>query len=306
MVDSQFPDVSVVLCVRNGAATIRAQLDTLDAQADAPAFEVVLVDNGSTDGTTALLHEWASGTEHAAAQIHVVDAGTTPGLPRARNRGALAATGRVLAFCDADDEVDPGWVAAMARAIDGDQLAGGRIHAVDSQGNDRPEMFRPGLIGTPYLPHVGGANFAVSRKAYFAVGGFDESLPPYGFDDVDFSWRVQEAGFPLIYVPDAVVRFTVSDAGASLRKKFLLGKGRVLMARRYPDYDSTEYTAAEVLRTLGSTSAAALTSSVRRRSLDRQLAGRVVAAAGRVNGYLAYSALGKMPERKLLTVRDDG
>lgn len=292
-------EATVVLCVRNGASTIRRQLDALDAQTGAPDFEIVVVDNGSTDGTREILREWKEGDGHAARTIVVVDAGDPPGLPRSRNLGAASARGRVILACDADDEVGPGWVAAMTRAIEGDQLAGGRLLAVDSRGNDRSDLFGPGLIATPYLPHVGGANFAVSRRAFFVVGGFDESLPPYGFDDVDFSWRVQEAGFPIIYVDDAEVRFTVSDAGASVRKRFLLGKGRVLMAQRYPRYDSTEYTAGLVLGDVVRSVVDLVRRSVTVRSIDRRAAGRVIASAGRVSGYFNYTVRGRAPARRL-------
>lgn len=293
-------EASVVLCVRNGATSIRRQLDALDAQVGAPDFEVVVVDNGSTDGTREIVRAWQTEAGHAARAIVLLDAGDPPGLPRSRNLGAASARGRVVLACDADDEVGPNWAAAMMRALDGDQLAGGRLLAVDSRGNSRTDLFGPGLIATPYLPHVGGANFAVSRRVFFAVGGFDESLPPYGFDDVDFSWRVQEAGFPIIYVDDAEVRFTVSDAGASVRKRFLLGKGRVLMAQRYPRYDSTRYTARLVLGDVVRSAMDLVRRSATSRRIDRRAAGRVIAATGRIAGYLAYVVLGRAPTPALM------
>lgn len=305
MPDPKHPEASVIICVRNGGATIRRQLEALDAQEDAPAFEVIVVDNGSTDDTLDVVREWQARTRHATDEIRIVDAGGRPGIPRARNIGATAARGRRLLFCDADDRVCPGWVAAFVRGVDDGQLAGGRILAFDGQGVEHPEVFGPGLMESPYLPHVGNANCAVDRAAFFAAGGYDESLPRYGFEDVDLSWRMQEAGFPIVYVPGAVVHFTMSGAGTSLRKKFMLGRGRVLMASRYPLYDNRRYTARVVLRDVISTSLGALRASLRQRSVDRASAGRVVAAVGRVHGYIDYVLLRRLPERELLgTGRD--
>ncbi len=292
-------DVSVIVCVRDGAAVIGLQLAALDRQEGAPPFEVVLVDNGSTDGTDRILRAWRDAPGHAARSIRIIDGGREPGIPRARNRGALAARGRVLAFCDADDEVAAGWVAAFARAVDADQLAGGRIRPIEADGTARAGDFGAGLIATGYLPHVGNCNCALPRELFFEVGGYDESLPRYGFEDVDLSWRVQEAGHPIIYVPDAEVRFTLSGRAASVRKRFDLGRGRVLMAGRYPRYDAARYTptscGAEMLRAGSDLLRASWTA----RRPDAAQASRFVAAAGRLTGVLDHRLRG-VPQRRLL------
>ncbi|MCG7427175.1 glycosyltransferase family 2 protein [Helcobacillus sp. ACRRO] len=80
-------DVSVVVCVRNGAATIQRQLDALDAQIEHPPFEVVVVDNGSADGTADLVRQWVGQPVHAAERITLVSSGPAPGIPHARNIG---------------------------------------------------------------------------------------------------------------------------------------------------------------------------------------------------------------------------
>lgn len=293
-------DVSVIVCVRNGAPTLRRQLDALDRQEDHPPFEVLVVDNGSSDATRDVVTSWIAEPDHAARAVRLIDGPSRPGIPRTRNMGALRAVGRVLAFCDADDEVDARWVGAMAREVDGDQLAGGRILARTAGGTERPDVFGPGLLATRYLPHVGNCNCAVSRQTYMTVGGYDESLPRYGFEDVDFSWRVQEAGFPLVYAPDAAVHFTISDARTSVKKRFALGVGRVLMAWRYPGYDPVRYTVARTLRDLGAEAGRIMRDGLRSKSLPRARLGQMVALTGRVWGAVRYRSGRRLPERKLL------
>lgn len=147
------PEVSVIICVRNGARTIRRQLDALDAQVDHPPFEVIVVDNGSTDDTVAVVERWLRERGPVDAPGHLVDASTRPGIPYARNQGALAARGRLLAYCDADDRVHPRWVGAMHRALARDGIVGGRIEGISPSGKPLPHTFPHGLNVTEYLPH---------------------------------------------------------------------------------------------------------------------------------------------------------
>ncbi|MCT1385966.1 glycosyltransferase [Brachybacterium sp. p3-SID1565] len=296
-------EVSVVICALNEERRIGRQLAALDAQIDAPPFEVIVVDNGSTDGTVATVQEWIRSSPHVAVGVRVVDASSAPGIPAARNAGARAADGRVLAYCDADDEVQPGWVAAIAHGVKGTSLAGGRLIAFEPDGTCRGDLFS-GPVTTSYLPHIGGANFALERKTYFEVGGFDESLPRYGFDDVDFSWRMQEAGHQIVYLPDAVVHFSLSGARASVRKRFQLGKGRVLMAKRFPRYDPADYTLRSTARDVGRTGSRLLRTLIMQRRLDTRLASQAVSAVGRAVGAVVYRD-GALPPRRLLDTRSE-
>lgn len=292
-------DVSVVICALNEEQRIGRQLTALDAQTGAPPFEVIVVDNGSTDGTAEVARCWIAGDTRQAADARIVDASTTPGIPAARNAGVRAAQGRVIAFCDADDQVQPGWVAAMAAAVEGDVLVGGRTIAVETSGELRGDLYGPGLTSTPYLPYVGASNFAVPSALYRQLGGMDESLPRYGFEDVDFSWRLQEAGHRLVYAPEAVVHFTLSGTSASVRKRFQLGQGRVLMARRFPQYDASQYTVRSTARTLARCARTLLSDALRHRRVDRRAAGRLVSGAGNLVGALRYRGARGIPARRL-------
>lgn len=223
--------LSVILCVRNGENHVLKQLSALASQCEGLDCEILVVDNGSTDNTRSVVSRFIETMPRLP--VRLVDASGKPGIPFARNSGALASKGLTLAFCDADDVVYPGWISSwLGHAPAG--VAAGRILPRFPSGEPATGTVTEGIIDHPYLPFAGGCNFAVARDCFFAVGGFDESLPPYGFDDTDFSWRAQEAGYALGYVPSALVSYTVSDKSAAVRKVFNLGRAQVAVMKRHP------------------------------------------------------------------------
>ena len=130
---NQAPEVSVIICALNAASSLPRQLKALENQETDLPYEVILVDNGSEDDTRDVMEAWAQEPREDKFTVKVVDASATPGIPAARNAGARAASGRVLAFCDADDEVSPQWVQAFSDVQD-KELAGGWIRAFDANG----------------------------------------------------------------------------------------------------------------------------------------------------------------------------
>lgn len=290
-------DVSVVICVRNGAASIIRQLDALDAQVDAPPFEIIIGDNGSTDATAQVVRSWMDSGDHPARLIRLVDVGTKPGIPRARNRAASFATGRIVAFCDADDRVAPQWVRLIADNAPQGGLMGGRILAETKDGQPRPDAFPDGLPFNGFLPFIPNGNLAIDRALLDGLQGFDESLPAYGYEDVDLSWRAQLSDRPLNYVPDATITMVLSSPSRALRKRFLLGQGRILMAHRYPQYDSRSYTLLTCTRDLAHDLwlTARVVSSKKTRSQARRAGSVTVASAGMLWGVIRYGLLGYPP-----------
>lgn len=104
---------SVIICVKNGQDFLRRQLDAVTAQVTNPriSYEIIVVDNGSTDGTPQVIQEWlktvrANGLVKTFSQPHL------KGIPTVRNFAAQQAEGNLLLFCDADDEVSDSWVQA--------------------------------------------------------------------------------------------------------------------------------------------------------------------------------------------------
>jgi glycosyltransferase involved in cell wall biosynthesis len=195
---------------------VRDLISALEAQTLArDQFEVIIADDGSRDGATA-------GVATGDGWIRVA-----VGPPRnsyaARNRGAQLATAPVLAFCDVDCRPDPEWLQAGLQALQGADLAGGRIRfdpvaratvwaLLDIDGYlDQERLMRVGQLST--------ANVFVRRATFDSLEGFDASLPSGG--DVDFAERCRAAGCRMLFAAGAVVSHPPRDtAGAYLKKEW--------------------------------------------------------------------------------------
>ncbi|QXT61960.1 glycosyltransferase family 2 protein [Tessaracoccus palaemonis] len=284
----QQPSTSVIIVVKNGAPHIGRQLDALARQVDAPTFEVIISDNGSTDGTRDVVHRWAA-EQRPAFELRVVDAGAKPGISFAKNTAARVAKGSVFAFCDSDDEVSERWVSIAHSSITPTvDAVGGRAVVAEGSGRDQlPE----GLWSFGYLPFALGGSFAVSREAYFDIGGFDESLPPYGFEDVDVSWRIQEAGYALAYEHDLWITFIPTPRSRVVRKEFLSSKARVALAQRHPHFVDRPYSLGYCVRDLATHAALLPIRLLRPRHSRIREVKWLVDSAGRLAGYWHYYTL---------------
>lgn len=224
--------LSVVIPCYNAEETIAIQLEALANQQWSEPWEIIVADNRCTDRSMAIVHAYQPRLPH----LRIVDASARQGQPYALNCGAQAALGEALAFCDADDEVGVGWVAAMGDALrqhdfvacrfDTEKLNPAWVYR--SRGNPQ----RNGLGQyryPPYLPHAGGGGLGVKRAIFEALGGFDESLPY--LHDTDFCWRVQLGGTTLHFVPEAVLHVRFRDTF----------KGIYRQARGYAEYNVLLY-----------------------------------------------------------------
>ena len=205
--------LSVIIPCLNAASTIGVQLEALAKQQWHQPWEVIVADNGSTDESLAIVERYKA----RIANLRVADASARRGQPCALNVGAMAATGEALAFCDADDEVAPGWVAAMGEALSkydfvASRIDGANVNAPWLEKISRNHPQRTGLQKAsypPYLPHAGGGTLGVKRSLHEATGGFDESLPY--LHDTDYCFRLQLAGVELRFVSDAVIHIRYRD-----------------------------------------------------------------------------------------------
>lgn len=231
-------DVSVIVCTRNRRDALARLLERLE-QLVVPAglrWELIVVDNGSTDGTAALLASWPR-----KLPLRVVTE-LTAGLSRARNTGLAAATGDVLLFTDDDCLPDPQWLAAIhddfARAPSLGVL-GGRVELFDER--DQPTTTRTsrvrGEITTAFnLDSIIGCNMAFRRSSLLAAGPFDIALGggtgAGAGEDVDFVYRALRAGLRIEYSPDALVyhnhgRRTDAQVRA-LKRAYTVARGALL------------------------------------------------------------------------------
>jgi glycosyltransferase involved in cell wall biosynthesis len=203
--------VTVVIPARNAADVLPGQLEALSRQEYPDAWEVVVVDNDSSDGTAAVAAEW----QHKFPELRVVDARAVAGINHARNAGAAAARGDLLLFCDADDAAEPGWLRAMAVAAADAHLVGGytQPYAVHNQRacGWRPPQPRDHLpTMMDYLPYAVGASLGVRANVLRALGGFNEAYAGGG-DEVELCWRAQLASYDLAFAPDAVMRYRIRE-----------------------------------------------------------------------------------------------
>ena len=204
---SDSPVVSVVMPVWNGMPWLEHQLRALAAQQLDVDWEVVVADNGSDDGTRPYVERWCE----LHPRFRLADASARRGESAARNIGVRAARGRMLAFCDADDVVRPGWLASMWAALADADLVAGVFDFGSLNGDPASDPVPAATRQLGFLPFALGANLAVRKEVFEAVHGCCEDLP-MGVD-VDLCWRIQLAGYRFAVAADAIVEKRERAAG---------------------------------------------------------------------------------------------
>lgn len=230
------PAVSVVLPSRNGAATIGVQLEALAAQSWEGSWELVVADNGSTDESMQIVESFRD----RLPALQIVDASACRGLPRALNLAVRVSRGRFIAFVNDDDEVGEGWLEAIAQALERHEAVGGRLEYErlnepwTIELRERPQ--EAGLLEwgfLDYLPFSAGASLAVRRELHDSIGGFDEAMVPAG-EDMDYCWRLQQAGAKLAFAPDAVTHYRLRPSlRATFRQALAYGEAHVLVYKKH-------------------------------------------------------------------------
>ncbi|HSU94353.1 MAG TPA: glycosyltransferase [Gemmatimonadaceae bacterium] len=205
------PLLSLIVCTRDRSGRLDAFFEALGRMRARAAWELVIVDNGSTDDTPVRLEALAGSLE---APVTIV-CEPRPGLGRARNVGVAAARGALLAFTDDDCYPAVDYIDSVAHAFADRErgFIGGRILLYDAQ--DHPVTIRVDSTAIPIPPCsvvptglVQGANMAFRREVLERIGGFDDALgpgTPFCNDDVDAVARASAAGFAGSFVPEPVV-----------------------------------------------------------------------------------------------------
>jgi GT2 family glycosyltransferase len=223
--------ISVIVPTFNGGRLLMVQLEAVLAQAGGRELEVVVVDDGSTDDTRALLDDLAA----ADLRVRVVTTGGRLGVSGARNVGVRAAAGERLLFTDHDDLVGEGWLAAMDRAFDdGAHFLAATLdfYRLNTQHNAVPPV-SVGPLETGWLPFALGSACGMTRVAFDAAGEWDEDFR-YGNDDLAMSWRLQLAGHSITPVPDAIVHMRLRPGLKALAsQRYRYGLSGPLLYRRF-------------------------------------------------------------------------
>jgi glycosyltransferase involved in cell wall biosynthesis len=211
--------ISVVIPLFNGASTLPAQLEGLSNQTYNGDWEVVIADNGSTDGGPEIAREWAD----RVPQLRVVDASITLGATAARNIGAREASGVFIAYCDADDVVAPEWLQQLAEGAVSCDLVGGKLETA-SLNDERSRSWRHPLkdelpVAMRFLPYALSANLGIYKKVLLDLGGWNE-VYRHGADDIELCWRAQLRGYKLCWAEDAIVHYRYRSELGSLRRQY--------------------------------------------------------------------------------------
>jgi glycosyltransferase involved in cell wall biosynthesis len=199
---------SVILPVRDGATTIDRQLAALAVQDHPGPWELVVSDNGGSDDTRAHVLSW---TGALPCETRIVDSSDRRGVAHARNVGIAASRGEYVLICDADDEVDRGWVRGLTGALQRhDIVTGAGDRAALNEHHQHAWMGLAPVtteteIGYGFLPYASGGNLGVRRSVAEELGGFDERLSRA--EDIDWSWRAHYAGYRVGFVSHAVARY---------------------------------------------------------------------------------------------------
>ncbi len=225
------PRVSVLICAYNAASTLENCLQSL-TQLRYPDHEVILVDDGSTDDTAQIAQRFPGVRYERIDHL---------GLSAARNRGAELATGEVIAYTDADCEVDPFWLDYLTDSLcrtGATGVGGPNIPPPSTDSRLAAIAAAPGgpsqvMFTDQIAEHIPGCNMAFWKWAFLEIDGFDPVFQTAG-DDVDFCWRLQAAGHTIVFSPGAMVwhhrRFTT---GAYLKQQRGYGRAESLLRLKH-------------------------------------------------------------------------
>jgi cellulose synthase/poly-beta-1,6-N-acetylglucosamine synthase-like glycosyltransferase len=275
------PTVAVVIPVGRDDGDLMTQVRSVLAQTVDRPFEVILSVNSPPPHANSRVARIID--ELGDHRLRCVDSSTVRGAAHARNAGLAASTADCVAFCDADDRVHDGWLAALMRGLEGCDAVSGRV--IDVFPSPRMAHWHPpatpgtlpSFLGTPYLL---SGNLAVRRAAFEAVSGFDETLTRC--EDIALGWDLIRHGYSLGYVDDAVIDY-VHRPGvrAMLRQHYMYGRGMSEVIARHgipSDSGTTMLRGIKALRPNGQ--------PVSRRTIVGTMR-RGAIATGRVRGMIA-------------------
>ncbi|RME94046.1 MAG: glycosyltransferase [Verrucomicrobia bacterium] len=233
LLEGPVPRVSVVVAAYNAARTLPHCLGAL-TRLRYPDYEVILVDDGSTDATPDLARDYP-GIRYFRHERNL-------GLSAARNRGIELATGEIVAFTDADCRPDEDWLQYLVHdllklGVSG--IGGHNLLPPDDSAVAAAVMAAPGgplhvMLDDRLAEHVPGCNMAFWRSALVEVGGFDPLFRRAG-DDVDLCWRLQAQGARIGFSPGGFVwHYRRSTLRAYLRQQHGYGEAEAWLERKHP------------------------------------------------------------------------
>jgi glycosyltransferase involved in cell wall biosynthesis len=231
--------ISAIICTHNRDTYLGAAIDSLLRQDFAAEFEVVVVDNGSSDRTCEVVAQRASNPRLKYVFEPII------GLSVARNTGAKVASGEILAYLDDDAVASDCWLQVLAHAYKNNSklaIAGGKVTLLWPQGVLQPRWLTSGLAAnlgaydlgdsTIYINQPGltprGLNYSIRRSFLTEIGGFDPHLGRVGKnllsnEELQMTEYALQKGWQVAYLPEALVAHNV--APERLNRSWFLNRG---------------------------------------------------------------------------------
>jgi glycosyltransferase involved in cell wall biosynthesis len=233
------PQISAIICTHNRDAYLGAAIDSLLAQSFAGEFEVIVVDNASTDRTREVVND-----RLPHPRLHYIYEPVI-GLSVARNTGTTTARSPILAYLDDDAVASSAWLSDLYAAYQANEklaIAGGKVTLLWAAGMTPPQWLSPGLAGNLGAYDLGdelvyvdrpnltprGLNYSIRRTFLEEVGGFDLNLGRVGKsllsnEELHMTELALEKGWQVAYLPNAIVAHTV--APERLNRSWFLSRG---------------------------------------------------------------------------------
>ena len=231
--------ISAIICTHNRDTYLGAAIDSLLAQEFAAGFEVVVVDNNSSDRTSEVVKQRLSDPRLKYVFEPVL------GLSVARNTGAKQSTGEIIAYLDDDAVACDRWLQILYSAYENNSkiaIAGGKVTLLWPQGIQQPRWLSPGLAANlgaydlgdsiVYIQQPGltprGLNYSIRRSFLNEIGGFDPHLGRVGKnllsnEELQMTELALQRGWQVAYLPDALVAHNV--APERLNRSWFLNRG---------------------------------------------------------------------------------
>jgi len=233
--DVKLPMASIVICSYNGASTVESCLRSMERLRYPGEYEVILVDDGSTDSTQETLDKfpWVRNIRQQ-----------NRGLSYARNVGMEAARGEIVVYTDSDCEADEDWLYYLALTlVRGKYVGMGGPNLIPDEGSWVADCvgLSPGgpthvMIDDREAEHVPGCNMAFYKWALKLVNGFDPQFRKAG-DDVDVIWRLQDLGYAIGFAPAAQVwHYRRNTVKAYLKQQRGYGEAEAMLKFKHPDH----------------------------------------------------------------------
>lgn len=221
--------ISIVILSKDEPALGETLNDVAEQAQDAgESFEIVVVD--ASDGRLDYIRE------RHDEQVRWMQFQQPPGvkvsIPHQRNAGVRAAHGEIIVFTDAGCRPQEEWLTHLLAPFQlGEHVTTGLVRSVSGDSGVYDAWTQP-VQASSYVFECGSGNLAFRRVAFETVGEFDETFS-YG-SDVDFSWRLVDAGYRIRSVPDAIIHHDYGTWRRQLRRSYVYGKARTRLYRKHP------------------------------------------------------------------------